>query len=119
MHTLTEPANPGNSSYTRQSTAQKRPRQQLRVTVAGPEPRHLVITGRQCCRTLLALIDAGPRGTTALEISTWALRMSHYISELRHRWGLSILTESEPHDGGAHGRYVLLDTVTIDPAEAA
>ena len=115
LYTEGRVCNRGESNSAQKS---KRRKHSLRVIVHGAEPRHLTITGRQTCRTLRALIDGGERGTTALEVSTWALRMSHYISELRHRWGLNILTTSEPHDGGEHGRYVLLDRVSIDPAEA-
>src|SRR5688572_11738222 len=118
MHTLHADDRARDRGETISTNKPKRRKHSLRVRVAEPEPRHLTITGRQTCRTLLALIDGGERGTTALEVSTWALRMSHYISELRHRWGLNILTTSEAHDGGEHGRYILIDRVSIDPAEA-
>lgn len=69
-------------------------------------------TGRNA-QTLLALIKAGDKGITALELSnTWALRLSAYIHCLRHVNGLDIITHKEGHDGGWHARYVL-----ITPAE--
>lgn len=58
-------------------------------------------------QTLGALVNAGPRGVTALEMQSWALRLGHYVWVLRHRYGLPIATETEPHDGGNHARYKL------------
>ncbi len=66
----------------------------------------------QVARTLLALVAAQDRGCTALELSTWALRLAHYILCLR-RLGLEISTEREKHPGGWHGRYRLLSGVYI------
>lgn len=65
-----------------------------------------VIVRGQTARSLVALHRAGPRGITALELSSWAFRLAHYIMELR-RLGLDIETVREPHPGGWHGRYVL------------
>jgi hypothetical protein len=82
----------------------------------GGEVRSIVCTG-QVGRTLRALVEAGPRGVTSLEISTWALRTSHYVFILRRRHGLDIETVREPHDGpagpGTHGRYILKTPVRI------
>ena len=76
------------------------------------ERREIEVTGRYA-QTLRALVEAGNRGTTALEISSWALRLSHYIFILRTRDGLNIENRNEPHDGGQHGRYFLLSQVEI------
>lgn len=67
----------------------------------------------QYARALDALIIAGNAGTTALEISTWALRLSHYIHILRRDYGLSISMELEPHSTGQHGRYFLNSSVKV------
>jgi len=67
----------------------------------------------QTAKTLIALIKAKQKGCTALEISIWALRLSGYIHILRTKYCLNILTKKEPHDGGSHGRYFLLDEVDI------
>lgn len=67
----------------------------------------------QTARTLLALQEAGPKGCTALEVSSWALRFAAYCHDLKHRHGLSIRTEREEHDGGWHGRHVLETPVDI------
>lgn len=67
-------------------------------------------------QTLSALIAAGPRGITALEMSSWALRLAHYIHVLRKDYGLDISTEHENHGGqfpGRHGRYRLHTRVRI------
>lgn len=81
--------------------------------------REITVTGRYA-QALKALIDAGPRGITALEISSWALRLSHYIHILRKddRFRLDIETINEEHevDGmgpGIHGRYVLKSRVEL------
>ena len=66
-----------------------------------------IITARQVGRTLAALVFAGGKGVTALEMSSWAYRLGAYIHRLRHDYGLDIETFHEPHDGGWHGRYVL------------
>ena len=68
------------------------------------------ITGRQL-RTLRALLDAGAKGITALDVSSWAYRLASYIYDLRHKHGLEIQTIEEPHDGGFHARYVLISKV--------
>jgi hypothetical protein len=74
--------------------------------------KDFVLTG-QNAKTLIALIEAKERGTTALEISCWALRLSAYIFCLRKDYSLSISTITEPHEGGNHGRYILHDYVEI------
>ncbi len=66
----------------------------------------------QVARTLLALVAATDRGCTALELSTWALRLAHYVFCLR-RLGLEISMEREKHPGGWHGRYRLLAPVEV------
>ena len=73
------------------------------VTPAGP----IAISARQPRRALAALISAGSKGVTALELSSWAYRLGAYVHTLRHDYGLAIETLREPHDGGWHGRYVL------------
>jgi hypothetical protein len=67
----------------------------------------------QVARSLQALIKRGPTGITALELSTWALRLAAYIHTLRRQHKLSILTLTEKHPGGTHGRYVLRTPVSI------
>jgi hypothetical protein len=85
--------------------------------VEGPDGARRVIgcVGR-FAQTLRALVRAGPDGITALDLSSWALRLSHYVFRLRRDHQLNILTVRETHGGpypGRHGRYVLLDRVHI------
>lgn len=85
-----------------------------RITEPGGTTRTLAFEGQEA-RTLRALVNAGDSGVTSLEISTWALRVSHYVFKLR-KAGLVIVTLREKHDGpvpGEHGRYVLRSTVAI------
>lgn len=82
----------------------------------GTERRFFV--AGQVARTLKALIAAGPKGVTSLDVAaTWALRMSHYISILRHVHELNIEMVREDHVGpsGAawHGRYHLITPVRL------
>lgn len=87
-------------------------------------PRRLTVKARaiglsyftvrgQTARTLLALVDAGPKGNTALEVSSWALRFAAYCHDLKHKHGLTIRTDREEHPGGWHGRHVLETPVEI------
>jgi hypothetical protein len=73
----------------------------------------IAISARQDSRTLAALVMAGAKGVTALEMSSWAYRLGAYVHTLRHDYGLAIETLHEPHDGGWHGRYVLHTPVRI------
>ena len=101
-------ANGPNSSY----HPPQPPRKRLVVKAIGPDGQQFTVTG-QFARTLLALVEAGARGATAKELANWAFRLSHYVLILRHRHGLSIITQWEAHDGGKHARYVLQSSVTI------
>ena len=74
--------------------------------------KDFILNGREA-QALIALVEAKQQGTTALEISSWALRLSAYIFNLRKECDLDIITNTEPHDGGHHGRYTLQDDVKI------
>lgn len=76
------------------------------------EARHFELTGR-LAQTVWYLIEAGTEGVTALEMSSWALRLGAYVHVLRHEYGLDITTAREEHEGGWHGRYVLHTPVEI------
>ncbi len=75
--------------------------------------RNITVKG-QTAKALLALVEAGPRGVTALEASTWAYRLAAYCHDLRRKQGLSIRTDKESHPGGWHGRHVLESDVRIE-----
>jgi len=68
--------------------------------------------GREA-QTIRALAEAGDKGVTALELSSWALRLAAYVNVLR-KAGLDITTVREAHDGGTHGRYILEQPVDLD-----
>ncbi len=78
----------------------------------GPNGDFTVIG--QTAKALAALVAAGARGITALEVSSWAYRLGAYVHVLRHRHGLAIELRKEPHEGGWHGRYVLRSIVTLE-----
>jgi hypothetical protein len=84
-----------------------------RLSAEGPAGR-FTVTG-QVAKALSALVAAGARGVTALEVNSWAYRLGAYVHSLHHQYGLAIETVREPHDGGWHGRYVLRCQVTLGP----
>ena len=69
----------------------------------------------QVARAMAALIEAGSKGVTALEMSSWALRLGAYVHLLRRDYSLEIVTLRETHNelGDWHGRYVLQSRVRI------
>jgi hypothetical protein len=76
--------------------------------------KEIIFTLRgQMAKSLIALIKAGDKGCNALEVTCWALRFSGYIHFLRKDYGLEIITQREPHDGGWHARYFLLDEIEV------
>ncbi len=92
--------------------APRTPYKRLIVKAIGPDGQRFTVAG-QMARTLLALVKAGTAGVTALEVASWAFRLSHYVMVLRHRHRLEIPLRWEAHEGGKHGRYVLRSAVTI------
>jgi len=92
-------------------------RLKLTFQISRPEGTEIITLQGQYARTLAALIDSRKNGITALEISSWALRLSHYIFILRTEYSLNIEMKREEHDGvsgpGWHGRYFLHTPVTL------
>ncbi len=90
------------------------------IALAPGGDRLFVVRG-QTAKALIALVNGGDRGVTALEVATWAYRFAAYCHDLRTRYGLAIRTEREEHPGGWHGRHVLETPVTVrfvtDPEE--
>src|SRR4051812_16433880 len=78
----------------------------------GGERRVFIVT-RRPAQTLWYLVECKEAGVTALQMSSWALRLAAYIHILRSKYGLDIQTISEPHDGGQHARYVMHTPVEI------
>ncbi|HAD86496.1 MAG TPA: hypothetical protein DCG48_03955 [Rhodospirillaceae bacterium] len=81
----------------------------------GDAPLRIVVTGNRFCRTLRELVKVGPRGTTAAEMASWALRLAHYVHILKRNYGFHIDMKREPNSDGIgwHGRYFLRDRVQI------
>lgn len=82
------------------------------LNARGPAGTPICVAG-QTARALLALVEAGARGLTALEAGTWALRLAAYVHDLRHKHGLVIAIDREAHEGGWHGRYRLCSPVEL------
>lgn len=90
-------------------------RSKVTARVALPDGTTRTITpiGRDAW-ALENLVIAGSRGCTP--ITTPGPRWSGYVHKLRKKYGLSIRTIEEKHDGqfaGTHARYVLVDHVEI------
>jgi hypothetical protein len=88
-----------------------KPRTQFRITGID---RLYSVEGQES-RTLQALVAAGSAGITALEVSTWALRLAHHVWKLK-KLGVTIDTVREKHAGpapGVHGRYILRNSIEI------
>ena len=77
------------------------------------QPRVFELKGTKA-RTIFALVGAGKRGVTALEVSSWAFRLAAYVHALKNgNYNLDICTHDEEHEGGIHARYELLTPVEI------
>lgn len=86
----------------------------LTVTArALPDGKPFTAKGR-AAETLLLLLEAGPRGISALEAfeAAFAVRLAAYVHRLREL-GLHIETTREPFPGGFFGRYTLATQVTV------
>jgi len=99
-------------------------RLKLTFQISRPEGLEIITLNGQYARTLVALIDSRKNGITALELSSWALRLSHYIFILRTEYSLNIEMKREEHDGvagpGWHGRYFLhTPAAVLENLEAA
>jgi hypothetical protein len=89
----------------------KQPRKRKRrLFVFDGQP--IQLTGKTAL-TMEALIHAEQKGITALEMSSWALRLAAYVHRLRTDYGMAIETLHELHVDGWHGRYVLQSRVQI------
>lgn len=84
----------------------------LRVIFKTPDSVEHIVKGRQA-QSICWLHLKQDKGVTSQEMSSWALRLGAYIHILRHKHNLNIRTDKEPHEGGSHGRYVLLSKVDI------
>lgn len=107
----------GISTMNISTSAPKMRRTPKRLTVRAwatlPEGQRLLAVQGQEAKCLLAAVEAGQKGITALEVSAWALRLSAYVHTLQKNHGLVFTMEREDHEGGWHGRYRLACPVEI------
>jgi hypothetical protein len=88
------------------------------VVNAHDAARILDLKGRDAW-ALTELVRAGDLGCTPID--TPGPRWSGYVHKLRHRYGLDILTVTEPHGGpykGTHARYILRSVVCLLSADS-
>ena len=71
------------------------------------------VTGNRCIQTLEELKRNGSRGISSLTHP--GLRLSHYVSVLRHKYGFAINMEKVDQPGGVgwYGRYTLSENVEL------
>lgn len=77
-----------------------------------------IVKGREA-QTLTMLVERGSSGLSGLECG--ATRLSAYIFDLKHEFGLEIQTKREAHGGefsGNHARYILLSPVELGNVDA-
>jgi len=95
----------------------------VEATAYTAEGERRIIVRGQTAKALIALVNGGDCGVTALEVASWAYRFAAYCHLLRTQFGLAIRTEREDHLGGWHGRHVLETAVRIlfvaDPEQEA
>lgn len=104
-HPFVSPKTRGDNNI---KTTQKSKKYCVKVLFEG---REFVICNKPAM-VLRELINHKNKGRTALELSnTWALRLSEYIRQLRHDYGIHIEMVREDHEGGWHGRYFLRSDV--------
>jgi len=84
----------------------------LRVTFTTEDGLEHIKRGR-VAQTICWLCERRERGFTSQEMSSWALRLAAYVHILRRKYNISIRTDEENHEGGSHGRYVLVSPVEI------
>ena len=87
------------------------------VVDAHGAARILELKGRDAW-ALTELIRAGGQGCTPID--TPGPRWSGYVHKLRRRYGLDIVTVTEPHGGpykGTHARYILRSVVRLLSAD--
>ncbi len=95
------------------SNSQNRQRHVLKAVVHDNGKERFFIVRGQTAKALKALVTAGSKGCTALEVASWAYRFAAYCHDLIHKHGLKIRTDKETHVGGWHGRHVLESHVSI------
>ena len=88
-------------------------RLKVAAVVTTSDGQRQFTTSGQKAKALLALVEAGSKGITALEAASWAYRLAAYCHFLFRDHGLQIICEREDHPGGWHGRHILVDSVTI------
>lgn len=90
----------------------------LKVHFRLPSGKVRAAVGREA-ETLVALVQAGPRGITSLEAfrAGWAVRLAAYVHDLR-LMGVAIRTAREAHPGGSHARYSLEASIDLLSSEA-
>lgn len=93
-------------------------RAKLSIAFRRPGEPWRIVRGREA-QTLVQLVERGPRGLSGLECG--ATRLSAYVFDLRHEFGLDIQAKTETHGGtfaGNHARYVLLSPVELGNVDA-
>ena len=87
-------------------------RAKARLTCHPADAAPFTVTGKTA--RALRLLASSRDGITPLDCVPTILRLGSIIWQLRHRYGLAISTELEPHEDGQHARYRLVSRVRLE-----
>lgn len=87
-------------------------RAKVRLTCYPADAAPFTVTGKTA-RVLRSLVR-NRDGITPLDCIPWTVRLGSMIFQLRHRYGVIISTEMEPHEDGLHARYRLVSRVRLE-----
>lgn len=87
-------------------------RAKVRLICYPADAAPFAVTGKTA--RALGLLAKHRGGITPLDCLPWSFRLAGIVHELRHRRGLDIVTELEPHEGGLHARYFLASRVRVE-----
>jgi len=82
-----------------------------RISVLLPDGSTFQLRGKAA--QIMRVLAAGA-GITSLDVWRITTRLSSFVHHFRHRYGVCIISNREPHEGGWHSRYRLGEGVIID-----
>lgn len=87
-------------------------RAKVRLTCHPADAPPFTVSGKTA--RVVRLLAIRRNGITPLDCAPSILRLGSIIWQLRHRYGLAITTELEPHEDGQHARYRLASRVRLE-----
>ncbi|WP_340588675.1 winged helix domain-containing protein [Erythrobacter alti] len=87
-------------------------RAKARLTCHPVDAAPFTVSGKTA--RALRLLATNSDGITPLDCIPTIMRLGSIIWQLRHRYGLAISTEMEPHEDGRHARYRLVSRFRLE-----